>query len=170
MTAGGKKTWPVWISLPDTKTFMWMCGVRPGYQPGKIVSKRTWPRALALDAAQPAAAVAGDAGVGAGGVGVPDLDGGVLDRAARRRVHDGEPQRERDALAPGADVAPVQVEVDVVRPLGHLALQQAARGGGVRHEQAAGAVGGTKATDAGGHEQLAAGERFGHGRSVPSCL
>ena len=41
-------SWPVWTSSPPTLTLRWMCGVRPWYQPGKSVSKRTRPAASDL--------------------------------------------------------------------------------------------------------------------------
>ena len=66
-----KKTWPVWTtrSALPTCTFMWTCGVRPWYQPGKMVRKLALPSGVgALVAAEVAGlrlrpgAAAGSAG------------------------------------------------------------------------------------------------------------
>jgi hypothetical protein len=51
---------------------------------------------------------------------MPDLDRSALDRPARRRVDDREPQRQRDAGSSLGDVAAKLRVVDVVRALGLL--------------------------------------------------
>src|SRR5438067_2308346 len=83
---------------------------------------------LRLAAARTAArAGLAEPGVHAAGVAVPHVDRGVLDRRAPRRVHDRELQVEGRALLALGDVAPDLVEVEVVRPLGHLGSEHARR-------------------------------------------
>ncbi len=70
----------------------------------------------------------GDAGVPAGGVGVPDVHRDVVDRLARRRVHDPDAQVEPQPRPALGDVLADLAEVEVVRPLGELRRQRARRG------------------------------------------
>ena len=47
VTTSLKKSWPVWTTRSwPMCAFRWMCGVRPGYQPGKTVRKVATPAAF----------------------------------------------------------------------------------------------------------------------------
>ena len=96
----------------------------------------------ALDAAHERARVALDAGVDAERVGVPDVDGGALDRLAGRRVDHRQGERERRAGAAFGDVASDTLVRQVVRALGHLRREHAAhRPGGDSGRPGPGVVG-----------------------------
>src|SRR5439155_20793930 len=65
------------------------------------------------------------AGIVAGRVGVPDVDGGILDRRAGRGVEHLQAQRQERPAVALADVTTDLLAGDVVRALGELGRQHA---------------------------------------------
>ena len=162
------------------------------YQPGKTVWNSAAPLAFGHlhPAAERLALGALDAGVGALGVAVPDVHGGALDRLAGAGVHDVHAKVEGESGQAFGDVAPNEIEVEVVGALGQLGHEDAVgrrrggrlgrglrgrgRGGRVRARRAAVRCAGG---DDGGEPEAAGqlegaaprqgGLEIGHGGSLP---